>query len=103
MKPPSGGPSIGPMSEGMARKESARTSSFLGTARTTTMRPTGTIMAPPAPCNARHRTNSVSEPDEAQPIDAAMKIRSATRNVVQAPTRSATHPLTGMKTARLTR
>jgi hypothetical protein len=49
MKPPSGGPAIGPIREGMARNASARTSSFFGTSRTTTMRPTGTIIAPPAP------------------------------------------------------
>ena len=32
-----------------------------------------------------------------------MNTASATRNVVHAPTRSATQPLTGMNTARLTR
>ena len=52
-------------------------------------------MAPPAPCSARHVTNSASEREEAQPTEAAMKTRSARRNVVQAPTRSATQPLTG--------
>ena len=87
----------------MAMKESAATSSPLGTARITTMRPTGTIMAPPIPCTARQNTNSPSELEYAQPMEAAMNTVSASRNVVQAPTRSATQPLTGMNTARLTR
>ena len=103
MSPPSGGPSIGPISAGMAMKASACTSSDLGTARITTMRPTGTIMAPPSPCTARQNTNCPSEFEKAQPIDATMNTASASRKVVQEPTRSATQPLTGMNTARLTR
>ncbi len=103
ISPPSGGPSIGPISAGMAMKASARTSSSRGTARITTMRPTGTIMAPPTPCTARQVTNSLSEPEKAHPIEAPMNTSSAARKVVRAPTRSATQPLTGMNTARLTR
>jgi hypothetical protein len=87
----------------MAMKASARTRSPLGAARITTMRPTGTIMAPPMPCTERQKTNWPSELEKAHPTDAIMKTPRARRNVVHEPTRSATQPLTGMKTARLTR
>ena len=87
----------------MAMKASACTSSDFGTARITTMRPTGTIMAPPSPCTARQNTNCPSVPENAQPIDAAMNTASASLKVVHDPNRSATQPLTGMNTARLTR
>ena len=103
MSPPSGGPSIGPISAGMAMKESACTSSAFGAVRITTMRPTGTIMAPPRPCAARQNTNWPSELENAQPMEAIMNTASARRKVVHEPTRSATQPLTGMNTARLTR
>ena len=43
------GPSIGPISDGMATKLMARTSSDLGNVRTIVRRPTGTIIAPPRP------------------------------------------------------
>ena len=57
MKPPSGGPASGPTSAGMVRKASAFKSSLLGTSRSTMMRPTGTISAPPNPCKARAATS----------------------------------------------
>ena len=49
MKPPSGGPQIGPMSAGIVTHAIASTSIVLSMLRTTMRRPTGVIIAPPAP------------------------------------------------------
>ena len=53
MKPPSGGPIIGPISAGTTSQASAETSSCFGIMRRITRRPTGTIIAPPMPCTMR--------------------------------------------------
>ena len=68
-----------------------------------TRRPTGTIIAPPMPWTKRAKTNHASELAIAQSSEPAMKMRMAVRKMVRAPKRSAIQPLTGMKTARLTR
>ncbi len=47
MKPPSGGPSTGPIIAGMVSHAIAATSSLFGAERSSTRRPTGTIIAPP--------------------------------------------------------
>ena len=99
MKPPTGGPSIGPISAGVVTQAMAPTSSRLGMLRTTTMRPTGVIMAPPMPCTMRAMTKSVSELDSAQPIEPSTNTAMAARNTVRAPKRSAVQPLAGMKIA----
>ena len=57
MKPPSGGPSSGPISAGIVTQAMALTSSRLSTVRTSTSRPTGVIIAPPMPCTMRATTN----------------------------------------------
>ncbi len=67
--------------------------------RRTTSRPTGTIMAPPIPCTTRAAVNSAKVLLIPQIIDASVKIAIADENTVRAPSLSATHPLTGMKTA----
>ena len=51
MKPPSGGPTIGPTSAGIVTQAIAATRSLFSTVRTSTSRPTGVIIAPPMPCN----------------------------------------------------
>ena len=79
----------------------ARTSSLFGMARSSTRRPTGTIMAPPTPWRKRAATKASSERLTAQHSDPTMNTAMALANVVRAPTRSATQPLMGMKTARL--
>src|SRR5262249_40362334 len=60
---------------------------------------TGVIIAPPMPCTMRAATNSLSEPDNAQPIEPSMNTAMAARNTVRAPKRSAVQPLIGMITA----
>ena len=81
----------------------ARTSSLFGTERTSTSRPTGTIMAPPRPWKTRASTNCGKESLIPQRIEPIVKITMAARNTVRAPKRSATQPLMGMNTARLKR
>ena len=99
MKPPTGGPSTGPISAGVVTQAMAAISSRRLIERTSTMRPTGVIIAPPIPCTMRAMTKSVSEPDMAQPIEPSTNTAMAARNTVRAPKRSAVQPLAGMKIA----
>jgi hypothetical protein len=103
MKPPSGGPTMGPTSAGTVTHESACTISDFGIVRSSTSLPTGTIIAPPAPCTNRPATSSPSDPLAAQPIEPTRNTAIAETNVVRAPNRSATQPLTGMNTASASR
>ena len=57
IRPPNSGPSIGPISPGIATKLMASMSSDLGKVRTMVRRPTGSIIAPPQPCRMRHATS----------------------------------------------
>ena len=99
MKPPTGGPSKGPMRAGSVTQTMAFISSRLSTLRTRMRRPTGVIIAPPIPSMMRASTNWLSELDNAQPIDPSMNTPMAARNTVRAPKRSAVQPLTGRKIA----
>ena len=103
MKPPTGGPTSGPISAGMVSQASASTSSDLGTVRSRMMRPTGTIMAPPMPCRPRAATRPPSEVAKPQASEPRVKTAIATRNTWRAPNRSASQPLMGMNTVRLRR
>ena len=94
-------PSIGPMSDGIATKAIARTSSDCGKVRTMVSRPTGTIIAPPMPCRMRKATSrwrSVEMPHRSEP---SVKMPMADEKTRRVPNRSATQPLSGMKTATL--
>ncbi len=57
MKPPSGGPQIGPTSAGIVTSDMALSSNFLSMLRTRMRRPTGVIIAPPMPWTTRASTN----------------------------------------------
>src|SRR6516164_2080661 len=61
MRPPSGGPQIGPISAGMVTSAMALRSRRLSKLRTMINRPTGVIMAPPMPWTIRAKTNCSSE------------------------------------------
>jgi hypothetical protein len=87
----------------MVNHERAETNSPLGTDRSTTRRPTGTIIAPPIPWMIRNSTKSGRLTANPQAIEPAMKMTRAARNTFFAPYRSAAQPLTGMNTARLSR
>ena len=62
---------------GMVRVASAWTTSFRGTLRKSTSRPTGTIMAPPMPWMKREITKPSSEFAHAQESEPAMNTASA--------------------------
>src|SRR4051812_5391518 len=99
MKPPSGGPITGPTSAGTVTHAMAFTNALLSMERSSTSRPTGVIMAPPAPCRMRAITKWVTEEDNAQPIEPTMNTAMAIENTARAPKRSAVQPLAGMNTA----
>ncbi len=101
MKPPASGPSIGPISPGMATKLIARTSSDFAKVRTIVRRPTGTIMAPPQPCRMRQATSTWMLLDRPHSSEPSVKMPIADANTRRVPKRSAIQPLIGMKTARL--
>ena len=103
MKPPSGGPSIGPISAGMVRSDIALTRFCRPTVRISTSRPTGDIMAPPMPWKNRATTKCASDCEKAQPIDPIMNTTMAVPKMVRAPKRSAIQPLAGMKIASASR
>ena len=103
MKPPSGGPIIGPMSAGIVSQARARTSSARGAVRKITRRPTGTIMAPPIPCTMRDSTTSSSVLERPHRIEPRVKTMIAARKTLRAPNLSAAQPDSGMKTARARR
>ena len=71
--------------------------------RTITIRPTGTIMAPPMPCKKRAATKKAKERAMPQSIELTMKVAIAAQKTVRPPNLSAIQPEIGMKTARLTR
>ena len=57
MNPPKGGPSTGPISAGTMSQVMALTISLRSTVRSSTSRPTGTIIAPPMPWRIRAATS----------------------------------------------
>ena len=103
MKPPTGGPTSGPIRPGTVSQAMAATSSRRGVALTSTSRANGVIIAPPSPCSERAATKENSDPDMAQAIEPATKTPIATRKTRLAPNRSPIQPLIGMKTASETR
>ena len=103
MKPPTGGPITVAMSPGQVMVAMARINWVLGVLRSTTNRPTGTIIAPPIPWKIRARMNWIRPVDMPQKTDAIVKTTMAVPNTVRAPKRSAIQPLIGMKIASVTR
>ena len=97
MNPPSGGPSIGPIRAGTVSQAIALTRSCLGIERSTTRRPTGTIIAPPIPCKMRAPTNSGKLFTAEQATDPSVKTTMAEQKTVRAPNLSAIQPDIGMK------
>jgi hypothetical protein len=100
--PPSGGPSRGPICVGTERNAAARTYSDRGAVRRSTRRPTGVTAAPPIPCSARASASSNRLELRPQNTDPRVNTTMAIWNTVRAPKRSASQPVTGMKTATLT-
>ena len=99
MKPPSGGPMIGPTMAGTVRYAKAAIISERGTERMTSTRPTGSIIAPPRPCTTRANTKPVSVSASPQKIEPATKTASAAPKMLRPPKRSAIQALAGTNTA----
>jgi hypothetical protein len=99
MKPPIGGPITGPTKAGMVTQVMAERSWFLGTERSSTSRPTGSIIAPPIPCTMRAKTRNPRL--SARPHSTEPKVNSAMArlNTRRVPKRSAIQPLAGTNTA----
>ncbi len=100
MKPPSGGPRSGPMRAGTVNQAIAVRNSDFFVVRSSIRRPTGVIIAPPAPCTTRASTNISSDVDSEQSTEPSMKTPIARRNTSREPKRSAAQPETGMNVAR---
>ena len=101
--PPTIGPTVGPIIAGIVIQFIAETRRERGKLRSRIRRPTGDIIAPPKPCSTRRTSiigRLVEAPHSAEP---AAKIAIAAQKTGRAPSRSAIQPLTGMKTARLSR
>ena len=81
----------------------ARTRSRRSVVRSSSSRPTGTIIAPPVPCSTRARMKPGSDDDRPQQIEPMVKTTMAARNTVRVPNRSATQPEAGMNTASASR
>src|ERR1700758_2905576 len=75
----------------------ARIRSCFSVVRSTTSRPTGTIMAPPMPWMTRAAVNCQNPVLNPHRIEDPVKTAMAATNTVRAPKRSATQPLMGMK------
>ncbi len=73
--------------------------SFFSVLRSTTRRPTGTIIEPPIPCRTRAAVNCHRRELKPQSMEESVNMAMARQNIVRAPKRSAIHPLMGMKTA----
>lgn len=91
------------MSAGQVSNAMARTRSVFALKRSTASLPTGTIIAPPTPCNTRIATSIGSDALSAHPNDAIVKTAIAPRNTGRMPNLSAIHPLAGINTATVSR
>lgn len=103
MKPPTGGPSTGATRAGHVIVAIVRIRSSLGVVLRTIRRPTGTIIAPPAPWRMRAAVNMPSDWLSPHRIEATVKMTIAAAKTLRAPKRSATHPLTGISIAKVRR
>ena len=102
-RPPASGAITGATSAGQTMNAIVRRSSLFGVSASTTRRPTGTIIAPPTPCRTRITTSSARLVLSAQPSDASVKSTIAVRKIRRAPNRIVSQPLTGIRTASVTR
>ena len=85
MKPPTGGPSTGPSNAGTVSHAIAATSSVFAAVRSSTRRPTGTIIAPPMPCRMRAHTRNARLSARPHRIEPRVNTAIAARNTVRAP------------------
>ena len=101
--PPIAGPTTGPMSAGQVINPIAAMIPSLGVFFKTMIRPTGTIKAPPIPCNTLAKIKKFKLSLMPHKIDAAVNINIANVKTLRAPKRSANHPLIGIMTANVSK
>ncbi|MNE11947.1 hypothetical protein D3C80_1047250 [compost metagenome] len=97
--PPSAGPSNGPTCPGKVTNVIAAMYCARGTIFITVSRPTGTIIAPPTPCNTRDITSSFSVSAWAQNNEPRVNRTMAAKKIFRTPILSAIQPLAGSITA----
>lgn len=85
MKPPIGGPTTGATMPGHVIVAIARISFAFSVLRTTIIRPTGTIIAPPTPCSSRAAVNDITPSDSPHSTDAPVKTTIALAKTVREP------------------
>ncbi len=90
---------IGPTMAGVVRSAMALTSCSRGLWPTTMMRPTGMIIAAPAPCRMRKSTSSPRLRDRPQSTEPSRNTAMAAMKIRRAPHRSAAQPDAGTTTA----
>ena len=103
IKPPARGAITGATRPGQTSSDITLSSSALAVSASTTSRPTGTIIAPPAPWTTRNATSSARLELSAQASDERVKMTIAAMNTRRAPHRAANQPLSGISTARVIR
>ena len=86
-----------------ARTLETRTRSAGGYTRNSMARPTGVMIAPPAPCRTRKATSSLRPVDSPHSADPIVKMPMAPSSARRPPIRSPSQPEAGMNTVRLTR
>ena len=77
--------------------------SSLAAGVSTIVRPTGTIIAPPAPCSTRIATSMPRLTLAAQPTEARVNSAIAVKNTARFPYRRVSHPDNGISTASVSR
>ncbi len=92
MSPPASGATTGASSPGQTTYEVSRSMSSLAAGDSTIVRPTGTIIAPPAPCSTRIATSMPRLTLAAQPTEARVNSAIAVRNTARFPYRRVSHP-----------
>ena len=85
MNPPTGGPITGPISAGIVTHAMAATNRAFGTDRSRISRPTGSIMAPPAPWMMRLATRNGSVSARPHSTDPRVNTAMAARNTWRVP------------------
>ncbi len=95
MKPPIAGPSVGAASIGTVVMVMTRIRSCLAVDSSSTIRPTGAIMAAALPCRIRAATKIGNERLRAQNTDATVNSTMALANTLRAPKRSVIQPPVG--------
>ncbi len=85
ISPPSGGPRIGPISAGVVSQAIAATTSLFAAVRISTRRPTGIIIAPPAPWITRANTRNGRLSARPHRIEPSVNTAIASRKMLRPP------------------